>query len=110
MITLHDLDEAIAACQGELNPKANTALKLAAFLTIKREMFGESPNPQPQSAKGYSFAPEPQEPELQETSDFLRKISGMDRARVFEVMDELMSVLQATNPRLYAGVMRKFGE
>lgn len=34
-------------------------------------------------------------------------IDGKDAYAVWEVMDELLSVLQATNPRLFDGVMRK---
>ena len=32
---------------------------------------------------------------------------GRQASEIWPIMDELMSVLQATNPRLYAGVMRK---
>ena len=41
MIREEDLQEAIAECQGQRNPNANTAIKLAAFYTIRRELFGE---------------------------------------------------------------------
>ena len=41
MITEKDLQEAIAECIGQRNPNANTAIKLAAFYTIKRELYGE---------------------------------------------------------------------
>ena len=41
MITERDLQEAIAECNGERNPNANTCIKLAAFLTIQKEMFGK---------------------------------------------------------------------
>ena len=34
MITEKDLLEAIAECQGERNPNANTCIKLAAYYTI----------------------------------------------------------------------------
>ncbi len=39
MITEHDLQEAIAECQGKRNPDANTCIKLAAFYTIKEHLF-----------------------------------------------------------------------
>ena len=42
MITEKDLQEAIAECQGERNPNANTCIKLAAFYTIRNELFGNS--------------------------------------------------------------------
>ena len=56
MITRHDLEEAIAECQGQRNPNASTCLKLAAFYTIRKELFGEEKEvEQPM----YSYAPEP---------------------------------------------------
>ena len=39
MITEQDLQEAIAECQGERHPNANTCMKLAAFYTIKNELY-----------------------------------------------------------------------
>ena len=41
MITEKDLQEAIAECQGQRNPTTSTCIKLAAFYTIRRELFGE---------------------------------------------------------------------
>jgi hypothetical protein len=41
MITEKDLKEAIAECEGERNPNANTCIKLAAFYTILDNMYGE---------------------------------------------------------------------
>ena len=112
MITMRDLDQAIAECQGERNPNASTCMKLAAFLTIKRELFGDSEQP---PASAYSFAASP--PATADThseivdydsgTDFARAIDGRRAEDIWPVMDELMSVLQATIPRLYDSVMRK---
>ena len=117
MITLHDLDTAIAKCQGEENPNAQTCIKLAAFYTIKKEMFGDgAPIDPPATDRGYSASPGPvnQQPETyvdyDSGTEFSRAIDGRDAYSVWEVMDELLSVLQATNPRLYDGVMRKIEE
>ena len=113
MITLHDLDTAIAKCQGEEHPNANTCIKLAAFYTIKEAMFG---NPDESSDtitdRGYSNAAPPEDaPEtyvdFNSGTDFSRAIDGKEAYPVWEVMDELLTVLQATNPRLFDGVMRK---
>lgn len=108
MITEQDLAEAIAECQGERSPNANTCIKLAAFYIIKDHLFGgvkriEAPTP------SYSYAPEPIETTIDYISDseFSRAIDGKPAAAMWAIMDELMSVLQAINPRLYAGVMRK---
>lgn len=112
MITLHDLDEAIAECQGERNPNANTCIRLAAFYTIRQEMFGKQDNVPIQP--GYSTQSGPMVTgQAEKTIDydsgteFSATIDGMDAFPVWKVIDELMTVLQATNPRLYDGVLRK---
>lgn len=107
MITEKDLQEAIAECQGKRNPDASTCIKLAAFLTIQKEMFGERSMEQ-MHQQGYSYATTPAgEVAYNGDSEFSREIHGMDVNDVMGVMDELMTTLQIVNPRLYAGVMRK---
>ena len=103
MITEKDLQEAIAECQGQRNPNANTAIKLAAFLTIQREMFGKEELPT------YSYSAPPIEEKEQYVSDtrFGAVIRDMPVPDVLAVMDELMTTLAAINPRLYNGVMRE---
>ena len=64
MITEHDLQEAIAECQGKRNPDAKTCMMLAAFYTIRREMFGKpeqvrEPEEPLRLIPGSSFAPPP---------------------------------------------------
>lgn len=127
MITEHDLLEAIAECKGERNPNANTCIKLAAFLTIQRELFGGSDpasNAAPVQAlvgppdrgypyDGYSYDPPPpvSEPEPTITydsgTDFSRAIRGRYAADVWPIIDELLTVLQATMPAFFDGVIRK---
>ena len=121
MITERDLQEAIAECQGERNPNANTCIKLAAFYTIRNEMFPEQvvsksaitddsaatvreiPN------VGYSYDPGPVENTIdyQSDSEFSRIIDGRDPAEIWPVMDELMDTLMVIHRRLYDGVMRQ---
>lgn len=111
MITEKDLQEAIAECQGVRNPNANTAIKLAAFLTIQREMFGTPEIPT------YSYAAEPPKNDFNYSgadsvgdygqSDFLQAVRGKDPAQMWGVMDELMDTLKMVNERVYNGVMRK---
>lgn len=114
MITEQDLREAIAECQGERNPGANTCIKLAAFYTIKEHMFPEreqdAPREQPQA---YSFAAAPAASGVIHTSgdsDFLRAINGRDMADILPLLDELMTAVSVLNPRLYAGTMRRLTE
>lgn len=106
MITERDLQEAIAECNGERNPNASTCIKLAAFLTIQREMFGAQAEP-PQ----YSYAEGPQvhDPDYDSGTEFSDAVRGMSHSEIMAVMDELMSTLLIVNPKLYASVMRKIG-
>lgn len=102
MITEKDLEQAIAECQGERSPNANTCIKLAAYYTIKNELFG---------MPSYSYAA-PVETventiEYESDTDFSRAIAGRKAADVWPIMDELMSTVQTLMPRLYDGVMRK---
>lgn len=113
MITEHDLQEAILECQGTRNPTATTCIKLAAFLIIKRELYPEKneqdPEPFNEPPTAYSYAqPEPAGTVTYESgTEFSELINGRNQEDVWPVIDELMDVLHAVNPRLYDGVMRK---
>ena len=108
MITEQDLQAAIAECHGQRNPNANTCIKLAAFYTIKRELFGEDKDAG--QLPGYSFLPEPAstaEPliRIDSDSEFAREIDGRRQEEVWPVLDEMMDTLQIVLPRLYNAVM-----
>ena len=45
-----------------------------------------------------------------ESSEFLRAVRRVPPCDCWAVIDELMTVLHAVNPRLYAGVMRKLDQ
>lgn len=111
MITLHDLDTAIAKCQGLADPKPADAIKLAAFYIIKNEMYGRAEDTKPISVPAYSYSASPEQVETTinyySDTEFSQAIDGKLASEIWPVIDELMSVLQATNPRLYAGVLRK---
>lgn len=104
MITEHDLQEAIAECQGQRNPTASTCIKLAAYLTIKNSLY---PGDQPE--QGYSFKAMPVKEVIsyQSDSDFGKAVQGRNASDVMPVMDELMDTLRIIHPRLYNGVMGK---
>lgn len=107
MITEHDLQEAIAECQGVRHPDANTCIKLAAFYTIRNNMFGEEDVAPPR----YSYASEPKAvPHNEDESEFMQAVSGKDEAGIWAIINELMETLRVINPRLYAGVMRKIAD
>lgn len=116
MITEQDLQAAIAECQGERNPNANTCIKLASYLTIREHMFpqkGEELRLLPET-RGYSYAPEP-DPELEEPvidyrsdTEFGRLVYGRKARDILPVIDELVSeAVRGTNPRLYHAFIRR---
>lgn len=116
MIRLEDLNEAIAECNGERNPNANTCIKLAAFYTLKEHLLGEEDKhrEEPDAANtGYSFAaPDPTEGKeltiiYDGKSEFAEAIYGKKQEDVFPVLEEMMDTLRVIFPKLYNAVMRK---
>ena len=110
MITEKDLQEAIAECQGQRNPNANTCIKLAAYYTIQRELFGSDDTPMVYSRDGPPADHSEEYINYDSGSEFSQVIYGMSSRDAWAIIDELMDVLQATNPRLYAGVIQKLEE
>lgn len=107
MITKQDLEEAIAECQGQRNPTANTCLKLAAFYTIRKELFGEEKEVE-RPMYSYSSSPEPSGIiERYGDSEFFEAAEGKSLDGVMRVMDELMDSMKVLQPRIYDSVMRK---
>ena len=105
MITKQDLQEAIAECQGQRNPNASTCIKLAAFYTIQRELYGD-----PGNVQNYSFAAPPGETDIiscNGKSKFAEAINGRRQAEIWPILDELMETVNAIEPRLYDAVMDK---
>lgn len=115
MITEQDLQEAIAECEGQRNPNANTCMKLAAFYTIKEHMYGEGskmPSDGVYAPADSSYSRSAENPsqgiiEAHSDTEFSRIVDGMRMDDFYDVMDELMSTLSIVQPRLYAGVIRK---
>lgn len=107
MITEKELHEAIAECQGQRNPNANTCIKLASFYTILDHLYNnEEKEEKRETVPSYSFALPP-ELTYDSGTEFSDKIHDMNIDDVLAVMDELMATLSVVNPRLYASVMRK---
>lgn len=105
MITERDLQNAIAECQGERHPNANTCIKLAAYFTIYDHLFPKvQPEEAPQSI--FNMVEEDRVGDYGD-SDFYRAIKGKAAVDVWDVMNELMETIQVINPRLYDGVMRQ---
>lgn len=109
MITEQDLLEAIAECQGQRNPNANTCIKLAAYYTILNNL---QQSDIPVSHSGYSYSPPHTENTVEYTSntDFAKIINGKSASTMWAIVDELMSTLMYLNPKLYNDAMIKFSE
>lgn len=102
MITEHDLKEAIAECEGQRNPTANTCMKLAAFYILKDKMYPDMNEPIERNM--YSYA---KESTYNSDTEFMKKVQGRSLDELLPIMDELMTTLQALHPRLYEAVMRE---
>jgi len=107
VITERDLQDAIAECQGERRPNANTCIKLAAYFTIYDHLY-------PKKAELTEEIPQTIFQTVEEgiiddygDTDFYRTIKGRKAADVWAVMNELMETIQVINPKLYDGVMRQ---
>lgn len=99
MIREQDLMDAIAECQGERNPNANTCIKLAAYYTILDNLRGPVT---------HSYAAEPKE--YNSGSEFSEAIRGKNVQDVLSVMDELMETVAALIPKLYRATLEKLNE
>ena len=97
MIHRQDLLDAIAECQGERNPNANTCIKLAAYYTILNHIQEEPP----------SYSRRESEVKFESSSEFSRAISGKNPDAVFEIIDELMDAVQVMIPKLYRATIEK---
>ena len=104
MITKQDLEEAIAECKGQRNPNSTTCIKLAAFLTLQRELYGNPP------VVEQSFSPPPIETiRTNGDSDFMVAVDGKLWEDVLPIIDELMDSMMVLQPRIYDSVMRRIG-
>lgn len=114
MITEQDLQEAIAECEGQRKPGANTCMMLAAFYTIKDHLYPENMRSETyQSAypvymdMGNNTENTDNTVKYSSNSDFGQAITGKNSDEMWGIIDELMDALIAINPRLYDSVMRK---
>lgn len=103
MITEQDLRSAIAECEGNPHPNANTCIKLAAYYTILDNLTPkDSVERVVQPMYSYSAG------EISYSNSEFSQIAqtkGIDK--VFPVIDELMDALMVLNPGLYKSVIRK---
>lgn len=113
MITEKDLQEAISECLGKRNPDAKTCIKLAAFLTIRRELYPDYSGDLPETetitqTPSYSFAPPPDNLiEYDSGTEFSARINGRAQADVWPIIEELIDSVELISPRLFKSFMGK---
>lgn len=101
MINERELREAIAECQGEKNPNANTCIKLASYYTILDNI---SPRPE----ERYSYSIEPTNKIMYDSgSQFSSLIIGRNTDDVIRIIDELMDAVHVLMPKLYKATIDK---
>lgn len=102
MLDLREIEIEIARLEyGESSYPAYQ--KLANLYTIRNQMHQRADT----YDVGYSSALATESIEGYGESEFLQAIAGKDPAAVWAIMDDLMDTLQVTNPRAYAGIMRR---
>lgn len=110
MIREEDLQEAIAECLGERNPNASTCIKLAAFYTIRENLFPSDQKEEPLPMR-YSFSGVPADSgkviEYDSETEFGQMVDGMEQDKLMPILDELMETISVLNPRLYNSVLNK---
>lgn len=107
MITEQDLQEAIAECEGQRNPTANTCIKLAAFYTIKQHLFPDTADVVTLPSYSYSGPQQSDHIEYNSGTEFSDLVNGRDLYEILSVIDDLMSTISVVNPKLYASVIRE---
>lgn len=105
MITRQDLEAAIAECIGEREPNANTCIKLAAFYTIRQNLFPDTPQDEPLPA--YSFAAGNDTVHIDSDTEFAQAAEGLPLDKVWALVDELVETVKVLQPRVYAALMRR---
>ena len=101
MITTQALEAAIAECEGERNPNANTCMKLAAYYQLMDRRSEITPK------SDYSYENRVTTVVPYSDSEFSMEVERIGIENAFPVLDELMETLYVVNRPLYESVMRK---
>ena len=105
MITEKDLREAIAECEGQRNPNANTCIKLASYYTILNQRDKQT---EPIAMQAYSRSTG--SIDYDSDTEFMALINGKDDYEIWSLIDELVSTIQVLNPNLYRGFIKRINE
>jgi hypothetical protein len=109
MLERRELEERIAEIVNKRDQSVSEIRDLAAFIIARNDLGREEADGSYGDA-----APNPTAAAIVETvigehgdSDFLQLIAGRDADHVWAVLDEAMETLRATEPRFYAGILRR---
>lgn len=101
MYDMREIDGAIAELENA-EPTMQRVQKLAALYVVKNQQDVSPAMQQTEHATMRQM-----ERAAVGGSDFLCAVSNIDINAALGVLDELMALLSATNPRTYAAIMRK---
>lgn len=109
MISVDDLKEAIAECEGERRPNSSTCIRLMAYYYLLEQYTGTS-----YEMPMYSTQSEPAKVEKIEIvigdygdSEFLELIKGKPAKSVWTVISELMDTIAVVKKPIYDSVIRE---
>lgn len=98
MISREELQEAIRECEAMPETYQNCE-KLATFFAIYDHLYGEA-RPAVETVEESVIG-------NYGDSEFFRKISGQDAAKIWAEVNGLLDALQALNPQLYKNFMNR---
>lgn len=104
MIREDELREAIAECEGERSPRANTCLKLMAFYYLLDRYTQEEDAPAMLASQYENLV------DRYGDDAFSEAISGKPAAAVWPIMVELMMTLEVLQRPIYESVLRRLAE
>lgn len=103
MVYKEELERAIAEIE-RLPSSYQNCEKLSVFYTVYNQLYGEK---YPQVLDyGYSQQSQPQA-KIEGDSEFIQVVNLKGINKCIGAISELVEVIQITNPKLYAGLMRK---
>lgn len=103
MVNRQELEQAIAEIE-RLPSSYQNCEKLSVLYTVYNQLYGEK---YPQDIINQYSEKNPPETKFDGNSEFVKLINQKGIEQSFKVITELIDVIQVTNPKLYAGVIRK---
>ena len=99
MLSRREIEQAIAELETAASTYQNCE-KLASLYTVFDHMYGKTKTEFQTETEVGDYG----------MSDFLQMIKGMKSEDAWLIMDELVSAVQVTNPRLYDSVLKKVAD